>query len=78
MARDLFCEDCEEEIEEGQRRIRCVHCNLLVCGFCWHHFHRCEPGHSRAECWSIHLEMAPVDALIEWADEVKLASVGGH
>jgi DNA-directed RNA polymerase subunit RPC12/RpoP len=35
----LECEDCGEEIEPGQRRIRCKRCELLVCGWCHHHVH---------------------------------------
>ena len=42
------CEDCGD-VAEG-RRLRCFHCGLLVCGWCWHHVHRCEPGHTRSEC----------------------------
>lgn len=44
------CEDCGDEIPANQRRRRCWHCGQLVCGYCWHHFHQCEPGHSREEC----------------------------
>jgi hypothetical protein len=44
--------DCEDEDcgEESSRRVRCFHCGLLVCGWCWHHVHGCEPGHKKAEC----------------------------
>ena len=42
-----ICEDCGDE---RRRRIRCYHCGLLVCPWCWRHSHRCEPGHSPKNC----------------------------
>lgn len=42
------CEDCEDDV--NGRRIRCHHCKLLVCSWCWHHVHQCEPSHTRADC----------------------------
>ncbi len=33
------CEDCGDEIPEGQRRTRCPHCKKLVCGWCFNHVH---------------------------------------
>ena len=41
------CEDCSDDCK---RRICCFHCGLLVCPWCWHHVHRCEPGHKRQDC----------------------------
>ena len=49
LHRCTTCEDCGEETT-GVRRIRCCHCHQLVCGYCWHHIHRCEPGHERKDC----------------------------
>lgn len=43
------CEDCGDIVK---RRIRCYHCGLLVCGWCWNHVHRCEPGHKKENCYS--------------------------
>lgn len=43
------CEDCGEKV---RRRIRCFHCGLLVCSWCWGHVHRCEPGHKKENCRS--------------------------
>ena len=45
----VVCEDknCEEDC---LKRIVCFHCGLKVCPWCWHHIHRCEPGHGKAEC----------------------------
>lgn len=34
------CEDCEEEMESGHRRVRCKSCKRLICGWCEHHTHR--------------------------------------
>ena len=42
-----ICEDCGDECK---RRMRCWHCGLFVCPWCWGHVHRCEPGHKRDEC----------------------------
>lgn len=42
------CESCGFDVQE--RRRRCWHCGDMVCGYCWHHEHRCEPGHSKAKC----------------------------
>jgi hypothetical protein len=42
--------DCERCCDEAKRRILCYHCGHYVCGWCWHHECRCEPGHSRATC----------------------------
>lgn len=42
------CEDCGDE--EVKRRTRCHHCDLMVCPWCWHHVHRCEPNHKPEEC----------------------------
>lgn len=40
---NIECEDCCVEIgrgkRDGQRRTRCKHCGLLVCGWCLHHVH---------------------------------------
>ena len=36
--------------DESKRRLRCQHCKLLVCGWCWHHVHQCWPGHKPKEC----------------------------
>jgi hypothetical protein len=47
------CEDCGEEC---RRRTRCHHCGQLVCPWCWHHVHGCQPNHSREECWDLHPE----------------------
>jgi hypothetical protein len=47
---NVQCEDCGDDCE---RRTRCVHCKLLVCRWCFHHVHSCEPNHSRAECRDI-------------------------
>lgn len=44
------CDSCGEDIPQGQRRRRCWHCGQWVCGYCWHHEHACEPGHSKKEC----------------------------
>jgi hypothetical protein len=44
------CEDEHCGDETPYRRFRCWHCGLLVCGWCWNHIHRCEPGHKRSEC----------------------------
>lgn len=33
------CEDCGDEMLQGQRRIRCPNCKLLVCPWCYHHIH---------------------------------------
>lgn len=33
------CEDCGEEMDPTQRRRRCSHCGLLVCGWCDNHVH---------------------------------------
>ena len=45
--------DCEDSDcgEEVRRRVLCYHCGLLVCPWCWHHLHGCQPGHTRSECW---------------------------
>lgn len=45
-----ICEDCGDSC---RRRIRCFHCGLLVCSWCWHHVHRCEPNHTRDKCFSL-------------------------
>lgn len=44
--------ECEDEDcgEVASRRIRCFHCGLLVCPWCWHHLHGCMPGHQKADC----------------------------
>ncbi len=47
------CEDCGDEVI---RRFCCFHCGLYICPWCWDHVHRCEPGHSRAECWCLRLK----------------------
>jgi hypothetical protein len=44
------CEDCGEQTK---RRIKCHHCDLLVCSFCYSHIHCCEPSHSRKDCWNL-------------------------
>jgi hypothetical protein len=41
------CEECEDDV---RRRVRCFHCGLLVCPYCWHHIHGCGPSHTRSEC----------------------------
>ena len=41
------CEDCGDPVE---RRRTCWHCGRKVCGYCWQHKHRCEPGHTVKEC----------------------------
>lgn len=41
------CEDCGDH---SARRVQCWHCGLLVCRYCWHHKHQCEPSHRKAEC----------------------------
>lgn len=41
------CGDCGDLVK---RRRLCPHCQLMVCGHCWHHVHRCEPGHKKSEC----------------------------
>jgi hypothetical protein len=46
----IECEDCGDETAPGERRKRCHHCSLMVCRWCWHHVHRCEPNHTAAEC----------------------------
>jgi len=33
------CEDCGEMMEPSQRRRRCSHCGMLVCGWCDNHVH---------------------------------------
>jgi hypothetical protein len=43
------CEDCGEE---QARRVRCFHCGLLICSWCWSHVHCCEPSHTRDKCSS--------------------------
>lgn len=47
--------ECEDKDcgDESCRRVRCYHCGLLVCGWCWHHVHGCEPGHKRVDCKSL-------------------------
>jgi len=35
--KELTCEDCDDEIEVGKRRIRCLDCGKRVCSFCYHH-----------------------------------------
>ncbi len=42
------CEDCKSD---SPRRMRCPHCKLLVCLWCYHHVHGCGPSHPSAECW---------------------------
>ena len=44
--------DCEDSDcgEEVRRRVLCYHCGLLVCPWCWHHSHGCQPGHRKSEC----------------------------
>lgn len=41
------CGDCGDLVK---RRRLCHHCQLMVCNHCWHHVHRCEPGHKKSEC----------------------------
>lgn len=44
--------ECEDDGcgEETRRRVRCFHCGLYVCPWCWHHKHGCGPSHTKAEC----------------------------
>jgi hypothetical protein len=42
--------DCQDCGDKTKRRKRCQHCDLLVCGWCWHHVHTCQLGHTRAQC----------------------------
>lgn len=44
------CEDCGDKVS---RRKLCWHCGKLVCGWCWHHIHCCEPGHKKENCVSL-------------------------
>ena len=46
----IECEDCGDETDAGERRKKCPHCALMVCRWCWHHVHRCEPSHEPAQC----------------------------
>lgn len=41
------CEDCGNE---QKRRVRCYHCGLLICSWCWHYIHCCEPSHTKDKC----------------------------
>ena len=41
------CETCGDEMEAGQRRVRCPYCNKLVCGWCFNHVHG--PGSEELE-----------------------------
>lgn len=47
----MNCEDCGDY---QPRRTACIHCGLLVCSHCWHHFHRCEADHERSQCQHFH------------------------
>lgn len=47
IRQEHLCEDCGEP---QARRKRCHHCGWLVCRWCWHHVHRCEPSHTKKEC----------------------------
>ena len=40
MNKSKTCEDCGEDVEYPQRRIRCKNCNALVCSWCFHHAHK--------------------------------------
>jgi hypothetical protein len=42
--------DCDSCGEVVPRRRRCWHCGQWVCPYCWHHEHKCEPGHTKADC----------------------------
>jgi len=35
----VICQDCGEELEPGQHRIRCRNCRMLLCGWCYNHCH---------------------------------------
>lgn len=58
----IKCDECDDEIvgqsRDGRavrpRRFRCVHCGLLLCGYCLtHEGHVCGPGHSEKDCRDI-------------------------
>lgn len=63
-----YCED-EDCEEQARRRIRCFHCGLLVCPYCYHHIHRCEPGHDKKDC-SDYLAFKEYGK--EWIDRVRV------
>lgn len=50
VAGGMTCEDCGDKTEARERRTHCPHCGLKVCRWCWHHVHRCEPNHTKADC----------------------------
>lgn len=35
----VTCQDCGDDIIANMRRIRCQHCGLLCCRWCFYHHH---------------------------------------
>lgn len=72
------CEDCEDEVKG--RRLRCYHCGLLVCGWCWGHVHGCGPSHTRAECrdYQKAMTLTPKERKRLWVVKRNLAASSVH
>ena len=40
------CDDCHDELEDKERRVRCKRCGWLVCRWCYHHVHSLPQPHT--------------------------------
>ncbi len=71
-----MCEDsnCDSECV---RRTQCIHCGLFVCRWCWHHVHRCEPGHSPLDCVQRKLIRSQGKHFLDKVREITLAARRG-